>query len=1150
MKRKPSRIPTGIDKSPGFALVVTLTLMVLLSILALGMLSLSAVSLSTASRSSDMAEARASAKLALMLAINQLQTHAGPDKRITTTAGQADGVAVPRKKWTAVYDSWDESVETRPTPSFRSWLVSGSPSFVESEGSAASGSPGDLVTIVGEGTVGTADPSDLVEVPLINYDRGIKGKTRIAWWVGDENVKAFAPGQEDASDNGTSEERYVLQTISRHDLKSMVAGETTPFSGVDYNSPSMRNIASWKQAELVADTPGSVGPLFHHLSASSSGMITNVRKGGFRKDLSLFLQAPESDIPTEPLYTVGGKDGINMSELWIYHNLWTQLETGALNYSTAGSAPANTPHLSCPTSESDFRADPFLAHKVPSFIRFQTLFSFVARTIGNPGNAAPNYRLGVVADPLITLWNPTDVPLDLRNTWFTSKYWTLPYDVRVTPSGQAERTTTITDIFIQPGVDHHQYMGFRAGADLNLVLKPGEVVVYSQAGNTKYTDTSKSGLGSVKFINGTLGFNFGGGVLADYRTPNGNYVTGPKSTNFSYRLPPNGETATATKQWSMTGHGVYFREDRSNLDASDPDPPPIAGQVSVNFGAFNVDGIGGEPYNTSSAGDKPPELRLDGRDDVVRPFFGSVEGASSVNFEAISDTDGNKRPFMIYSFLAKTEKFSTNPGRFLSRFNPRISGIDFFDLSEMEKRMLPFEVNVSKPNASTDDLLEVSPDGGAFFGGGWSAAEGTKQFVMYSIPRQPPVSLASYQHSMANGLRLANEGRPDADNFLHPQISHAIGNSMASPLLEKDESERVPSGSDYPRPMADHSFLANQALWDDWFLSGISPQTAATFTDQRAQQQVATEFFDGTNPLPSPQFKPNPVSGTTTQIVTRILPPAPLGLNSPDLSLPAANISVDGMFNVNSTSVEAWKSVLGALKDQSVLGQTANGGEQSTPTVASAPVSSLQTPVNGAINETSLSSRQTAPQWSGFRTLSETQIEELAEEIVKQVRARGPFLSLADFVNRRLGSDEDLAKSGAIQAALDSTDVSINEAFRTAARSAKVNTAGLDFSKAEEGAAAYGIAGYVKQADILTPIAPILSVRSDTFVIRGYGEALDVNNKVLATATCEAVVKRSPAFVDPTDDPTKEFDNLTPTNRTFGRRFEIVSFRWLNHSEI
>jgi hypothetical protein len=170
---------------------------------------------------------------------------------------------------------------------------------------------------------------------------------------------------------------------------------------------------------------------------------------------------------------------------------------------------------------------------------------------------------------------------------------------------------------------------------------------------------------------------------------------------------------------------------------------------------------------------------------------------------------------------------------------------------------------------------------------------------------------------------------------------------------------------------------------------------------------------------------------------------------------------------------------------------------------------------------------------------------------VKEVRKRGPFLSLADFVNRRVGTDRQLARAGAIQNALDSADVPINAAYNSG-RSVSTSTANrFSFKEAEEGPLAYGSAGVVKQADILTPIAPVLSARSDSFIIRAYGEAVDATGKVTARAWCEAVVERDRNFIDPEDPAETAILNLKrEANRLFGRSYQLVSFRWLNSAEV
>ena len=90
--------------SKGFALVITLSLMVLLTVIAVGLLSLSSISLRSSSQGAAMATARANARLAMMMALVELQKSAGPDQRVTAPANLAksthpEGLAGVWKSW-------------------------------------------------------------------------------------------------------------------------------------------------------------------------------------------------------------------------------------------------------------------------------------------------------------------------------------------------------------------------------------------------------------------------------------------------------------------------------------------------------------------------------------------------------------------------------------------------------------------------------------------------------------------------------------------------------------------------------------------------------------------------------------------------------------------------------------------------------------------------------------------------------------------------------------------------------------------------------------------------------------------------------------------------------------------------------------------
>ena len=172
-------------------------------------------------------------------------------------------------------------------------------------------------------------------------------------------------------------------------------------------------------------------------------------------------------------------------------------------------------------------------------------------------------------------------------------------------------------------------------------------------------------------------------------------------------------------------------------------------------------------------------------------------------------------------------------------------------------------------------------------------------------------------------------------------------------------------------------------------------------------------------------------------------------------------------------------------------------------------------------------------------------------------------MSFSDFVNRRIGASTDLRTyHGAIQEAIEQAGINGNQSAGIRASTSDVIPNYSNYGIFPYATGSYlgsrnnatGVPMEVNQANILLPLAPRLSARSDTFKIRAYGEVRDADDKIIAQATCEAVVQRLPEYVDSeTDDPwddDSETPTLNSTNQTYGRRFEIQSFRWLDQSEV
>jgi len=1118
------------ESPPGFTLIITISLLVLLTLVAIGLLSLSTVTLRSSAKGIALQEARANAKVALLLALGDLQKSLGPDQRISCTADQVVGNATTplttnnqQKHYTGVYRSWDATAVNRPTtPEFLQWFVSGNRTDIRNRDWVRTAPTGSQIELLSAQAAGA--PHDAVRVPFLTQTDANRMQNHFAWWVSDLGTKALVARAKPASAGQAQLAREAMQTMPAYDITTMTRGQEKPYQAVNLQDAQIANAITTANTALLTGQSYSK-PMIHDITGYNRGLITNVRSGGFRKDLSFYLEKDTSAIPQDILYSVGGRPGINMQELWLHYNMYKELRRGGrFAYTTGGSMPSTANYLQVMGSQAEAFTDNAYFYKQPTFIHYQTILSFHARS-GTNANGQAGRFLQLVVDPVVTYWNPLDVPVVVTPAYNSIKFWQLPYDLNLTV-GTRNINVSLQQML---GNSEWHYLTLIAGRTQPMVLKPGEVLVVSEGPNTPIVQ-ARRGLGN-NYVDAVAGWNFGGGRALDIIDRTGATVFTQSNETIRYDVVPNSVVSLGSRHWSLTHHECYYKEDR------------VQRGESIGIGGIYVDYIYGQPHNESSP--KPANLRI--RAANRQDFFGKIP-SSSTRTITMDQITGRKEPFMLYAYKAKTERGSERPARFLSRFNPKSMLYDYYDLSTRELDINPFEVQIKPLNSFKTPLLEVSTNGNGYFGGDMNAQDGVSFLTTHSVPREPVYSLAAMQHAFANGnptlspqtgYAVINGRQP-----LLPQISHPIGNSFAPAIMAANRTEDSLAG---PRPLADHSFLANRALWDDWFFSSIAPQSSATFATKRTQQKVAQDFIEGRQALPLHRYVRSLGRYNTTQALALLFsgsrPAANAHLQSASL------LEAEGLFNVNSTSVEAWKALLGSLRQRDAVTADANGNESTTAYSAGVPVANLSSPrplITRADNNVDI---KDPSQWVGYRTLSDQEITALAEAIVLQVRLRGPFLSLSDFINRRVSTDVRVAASGTIQSALDAPTVPINQGFRAANRSVQ-GTAGYPFPQAEQGIAAQGAPGVVKQADILTPIAPYLSARSDSFLIRAAGQKTDANGIVVARAYCEAVVQRVAEFVDPRNLPTVAVASLNPLNRFFGRRFQIVSFRWLSAEEI
>ncbi|MEI7911571.1 MAG: hypothetical protein WCK77_18210, partial [Verrucomicrobiota bacterium] len=754
-------------------------------------------------------------------------------------------------------------------------------------------------------------------------------------------------------------------------------------------------------------------------------------------------------------------------------------------------------------------------HKVrilPVIARMQWVFSHSAGAVASdPSKLEPRLLL----TPVVTMWNPYNVEISTPGSLNFSVPKPLPAALRYTINGVANsnyNALTAGSTNYTPSLSTASTLRYEIND--TFTLKPGETRLFSPTAAIAVTPDVSIPL--------TVGYRSGGGHYFQVKDNAGNPLALPRGSVI--KADAKFDTACDNQAVLRVTNGVTVYVDMS------------------------IDGKWVLPYRACYT----PEIA----NLIYKPLTGLVEGT-------LGQSLTNPTPFLSTLFGARMASRTHLAAKGFVQSSPLVNytATGFEDLGDIGRHYGGTNHPVNSPfdysfvsHYDGDSLLPNVSDstGRGYIVTGFNNADGLSRCVIDELPSRPLVSLGELVNW---DLRYENPIPPFAFNL--------IGNSDATPLLPANAVVNSADAGLTQNLQYDDSYCANHLLFDDWFVSSITPDPTNFGAVGRSLQVTYTDFVTGKTPLGNRTYRPlladQALAATSSTMATKLF--SDYVSKTDSWKSIASRLEVEGMFNVNSTSVTAWRALLGHARKQCVPYIRETGSSWDAALSGETDYAYSRFSIAGdsrAGTSGSAGDFFEATEFAGYRTVDGRFLDALAKEVVRQIRLRGPFLSLAEFVNRQL-STGDLALAGTLQAALNAvsknpaTDPSHEmEGLSTLALAVpeRASDAEYKFPAAAAGYSAYGLPGWTRQADILRPLAPILSVRDDTFTIRGYGDARDASGKVLAHAVCEAVVRRTREFVDATE----AAEILTPpthaANLLFGRRFELISLRWLAAGEV
>ena len=508
--------------SKGFALISSIIIMSLLMMVSLAMLSLSSVSSRSSNVDKAQMQAQANARMALMIAIGELQSEMGPDMRISAesaifdtdkTTAQIDGVQ--QSHWLSSYNAWgnwlndeyeiegasspisiSQTYVNKRSPMFRRWLLSLPEDQIRNIDAAVDGAglnEDNSVILVGEGSLGEISQDQQHSVTRAYLKEIEEGN--YAWWIGPENHKAKTNIYKTSDPISVSD----IET-SQGNTDEIGISSIEGFDEISDDDQLAKKLISHQSLRSASVSKEHVGKHFFHLTAHSKGLLTSVRTGALKKDLSLLLE--QNDMPykyqfkpndlREPSIRPMSADlkSKNPKKPNRHFTSWTRLRhyyrmyrqtSDATNQGTAGSGNLQWDNYTPWTKV----VSPMMGrtwqgsntyYRMPIMAKLTFIYSL--QSIPVPNSTPKKYNCYLVYTPIYTFWNPYNVELRIPNNLLGTL--SLPY--KILPLGyysylHGSQRGGLQPISVAKLADHGSR--FLSDKSSEIVFKPGELKMFS-----------------------------------------------------------------------------------------------------------------------------------------------------------------------------------------------------------------------------------------------------------------------------------------------------------------------------------------------------------------------------------------------------------------------------------------------------------------------------------------------------------------------------------------------------------------------------------------------------------------------------------------------------------------------------------------------